>query len=159
MAWPDDSAGALMTPEVIAINPDIRVDQAIDALRQIAREADVTHDIFVVDRDDTLLGVLPLASLVLAPSSTPVRLIMTTHPIAAMVTDDKASAAAMLRDNDLRALPVTDDTGHLLGVITHDDAIDILEAELTEDLLKLAGTDADEMARRTPLQIARLRLP
>jgi magnesium transporter len=68
-------------------------------------------------------------------------------------------AARLLRDRNLLTLPVVDAGDHLLGIITADDALDVIEDELTEDILRLAGTDAEEMARRNPVQIARLRLP
>ncbi|HEU0164372.1 MAG TPA: magnesium transporter, partial [Thermomicrobiales bacterium] len=152
-------AGALLTPEFVAIAPNLRAEQAIMALRAIAADAEVVNYVYVLDREDHLLGVLSLRNLVLAQPDAPVRDLMIAPAVATSVTTDVQDAANLLRDRNLLALPVVDDDNRLLGVITHDDAIEVLEDELTEDYLKMAGTDADEMSRRNPFEIARLRLP
>jgi magnesium transporter len=84
---------------------------------------------------------------------------MIAPALAVTASSDGRVAAGLLRDHNLLALPVVDDDNRLVGMITHDDATEVLEHELAEDYFKLAGTDADEMERRTPAQIARLRLP
>ncbi|MGB3306157.1 MAG: magnesium transporter [Thermomicrobiales bacterium] len=159
LAYPEATAGALMTPEFVAIAPNLRADQAIEALRAIAADAEVVNYVYVLDREDHLLGVLSLRNLVLAPPQTLVRDLMISPAISVSASEQEQVAANLLRDRNLLALPVVDDDNRLLGVITHDDAQEVIENELTEDYLKLAGTDAEEMERRNPLQIARLRLP
>lgn len=159
LAYPEGSAGALMTPEFVAIAPMLRADQAIEALRAIAADAEVTNYVYVLDRQDHLLGVLSLRNLVLAQPHEQVQNLMIV-PAVSVTTDTEAQVAAnLLRDRNLLALPVVDAENRLQGIITHDDATEVLEDELTEDYLKMAGTDADEMARRNPAQIARLRMP
>jgi len=159
LAYPEGTAGALMTPEFVAIAPLLRADQAIEALRAIAADAEVTNYVYVLDRHDHLLGVLSLRNLVLAQPHEQVRNLM-IEPAVSVTTDTAEDVAAnLLRDRNLLALPVVDAENRLQGVITHDDATEVLEDELTEDYLKMAGTDADEMARRNPMQIARLRMP
>lgn len=159
LAYPEATAGALMTPEFVAIAPNLRADQAIEALRAIAADAEVVNYVYVLDREDHLLGVLSLRNLVLAPPQTRVHDLMISPAISVSANEQDQVAANLLRDRNLLALPVVDDDNRLLGVITHDDAQEVIENELTEDYLKLAGTDAEEMERRNPLQIARLRLP
>ncbi|HWK81906.1 MAG TPA: CBS domain-containing protein, partial [Thermomicrobiales bacterium] len=154
LAYPEGSAGALMTPEFVAIAPMLRADQAIEALRAIAADAEVTNYVYVLDRQDHLLGVLSLRNLVLAQPHEQVQNLMIV-PAVSVTTDTEAQVAAnLLRDRNLLALPVVDAENRLQGIITHDDATEVLEDELTEDYLKMAGTDADEMARRNPAQIA-----
>jgi magnesium transporter len=159
LSYPPDTAGAVMTPEFVAIHPDIRAGQAIEALRSLAAEVELVNYVYVLDSDETLLGVLSLRNLLLSPESTPVRNAMIAPVTSVRATDDQVDAAKLLRNRNLLAIPVIDDAGHLLGVITHDDATDLLATEIVEDYLKLAGTDAGEMERRTPAQIARLRAP
>ncbi len=159
LAYPDGTAGGLMTPEFVAIAPDLTATQAIVALRAIAAMNDHVAHVYVLDREEYLLGALSLRRLVLAAAGTLVRDLMVTPALAVRVDSDAIAAAELLRDRNLLALPVIDDANRLVGVISHDDALETLERQLEDDYFKLAGTDADEMARRTPAQIARLRLP
>jgi magnesium transporter len=159
LAYPEDTAGALMTPEFVAIAPTLRADQAIEALRAIAADTEVVNYVYVLDKQDILLGVLSLRNLVLAQPSALVHDLMIAPAVSISVRSDSQTAAELLRDRNLLALPVVDEDQRLVGVITHDDALEVIEDELADDYFKLAGTDADEMSRRSPLQIARLRLP
>jgi magnesium transporter len=159
LAYPPESAGGIMTPAFVAITPDLRADEAIAALRLVAQEAETVNYVYVVDAADHLLGVLSLRDLVLSPPDTPVASLMVTDLAKVRADADGAAAARLLRDRHLLAVPVVDADNRLLGIVTADDAIDVLEEELEEDYLRLAGTDAEEMERRTPAQIARLRLP
>jgi magnesium transporter len=159
LAYPPDSAGGIMTPAFVAVSPDLRAREAIAALRRLAAEAETINDVYVLDRGDRLIGVLSLRSLVLCPPETPVRTVMEPDAPRVEALMPAVDAARLLRDRNLLTLPVVDAGDHLLGIITADDALDVIEDELTEDILRLAGTDAEEMARRNPVQIARLRLP
>lgn len=159
LAYPPQSAGGLMTPAFVAIAPDLRADQAIAALRRVAQEAETVNYVYVVDPADQLLGVLSLHNLVLAPPATPVASLMVRDVAKVRAASDGADAARLLQSRHLLALPVVDDQNRLLGIITADDASDVVSDEVTEDYFRLAGTDAEEMERRSPAQIARLRLP
>jgi magnesium transporter len=159
LAYPPRSAGGLMTPAFVAIAPDLRADQAIAALRRVAQEAETVNYVYVVDPADRLLGVLSLHNLVLAPPTTPISSLMIRDVAKVRADSDGADAARLLQARNLLALPVVDDDDRLLGIITADDASDVLADEVTEDYFRLAGTDAEEMERRSPAQIARLRLP
>ena len=159
LLYEEGTAGGLMTPEFVAIQPGLRADQAIDALRELASEAELANYVYVLDRDDHLLGVLSLRNLLLSAPTSLVSEAMVSPVVSVLDTDNEATAANLLRDRNLLALPVTDADGRLLGVITHDDAVDVIESELVDDYMKMAGTDAEEMERKTPIQIARLRVP
>ena len=159
LAYPPDSAGGLMTPAFVAITPNLRAGEAIAALRRVAAEAETLYYVYVVDSAEHLLGVLSLHSLVLASLQTPIAELMAPDTVRVRADSGAVDAARLLRDRNLLAVPVVDDENHLLGIITADDAIDVLEGELADDLLHMAGTDAEEMDRRSPAQIARLRLP
>ena len=159
LAYPPESAGGIMTPAFVVIAPDLRADQAIAALRRVAEEAETVNYVYVLAPDDHLLGVLSLHNLVLAPPETPARALMVTDVTKVHADADRQVAARLIQDRNLLALPVVDAADHLLGIITADDAIDVLQEEFTEDYMRLVGTDAEEMERRSPAQIARLRLP
>lgn len=159
LAYPPDSAGGLMTPAFVGIEPNLTADEAINGLRRLSQEVETFNYVYVIDAEEHLLGVLSLRNLLLANPATPVRELMVADVAKVRATEPETVAAEMIRDLNLLALPVVDDDNHLLGIITADDAIDVLERELTEDYLRMAGTDAEEMERRSPAQIARLRVP
>lgn len=140
MAYPPDSAGGIMTPAFVAISPHLRADQAVIALRRVAEEAETINYVYVVDDDQRLLGVLSLHALVLSPASTPVRDLMVSDIVTVHVLADQEEAARLLTDHDLLALPVVDDENRLVGIITGDDVADVLEAETTEDIERLGGS-------------------
>jgi magnesium transporter len=140
MAYPADTAGGIMTPAFVAVFPDLRADETVIALRQVAEQAETVNYVYVVDRDERLLGVLPLHSLVLSRPDTPVAALMNAEVISVPVEADQEVAARILTERDLLALPVVDGDGRLLGIITADDVADILEEEATEDMERLGGS-------------------
>ena len=141
LTYPADSAGGIMTPAVVAIAPDVRADAAIVALRHVSEEAETLYYVYVVDRDDRLLGVLSLRNLVLAPPDTLVRDVMVSDPVRVRAEADREVVARLLRDRRLYALPVVDDEDHLLGIVTVDDVLDVREEETTEDIERLGGSE------------------
>ena len=140
MAYPPDTAGGRMTPAFVAVSPDLRADQAVVALRKVAEEAETVNYVYVTDDDEKLLGVLSLHRLVLTSPQTRIRDLMAAEVISVPAQADQEVAARMLNDYDLLALPVIDEGGHLLGIITVDDVADILEEEATEDIERLGGS-------------------
>jgi magnesium transporter len=140
MAFPPDTAGGRMTPAYVAVSPDLRADQAVLALQQVASEAETVNYVYVTDDDEKLLGVLALHRLVLTAPETLVSDLMASGVISVAAQADQEIAARMLNEYDLLALPVIDDDGHLLGIITVDDVADILEEEATEDIERLGGS-------------------
>lgn len=160
MAFPPDTAGGIMTPAFLAVAPDLRLDQTVVALRSIGEEAEGLYYVYVVDPDERLVGVVPFHKLVLGRPDQLISEIMAREPIRVRADTDAELAARLLRDRNLLALPVVDDEEHLLGIVTVDDAADLIEDALEEDYLRLAGSsDAELMERRNALEIARLRVP
>ncbi|HEY7029683.1 MAG TPA: magnesium transporter [Thermomicrobiales bacterium] len=147
-AYPPDTAGGIMTPAFTAVSPDLQADQAIIALRRVAEEAETVYYVYVLDPEEHLLGVLSLHSLVLAPPQTPVRALMIENVTSVLVDADQETAARLLTDHNLLALPVVDAENRLLGIITQDDVADVLEEEATEDIERLGGSQPLETSYR-----------
>jgi magnesium transporter len=147
-AYPPDTAGGIMTPAFTAISPDLRAEQAIIALRRVAEQAETVYYVYVLDSEEHLLGVLSLHSLVLAAPQTPVRELMFRNVISVPADADQETAARLLTDHNLLALPVVDEENRLLGIITQDDVADVLEEEATEDIERLGGSQPLETAYR-----------
>lgn len=141
MAYAPDSAGGIMTPAFVAVYPDLRVDETVRGLRQVAEEAETVNYVYVVSREDeSLLGVLPLHRLVLNQPHVPVGDLMIRDIVTVPVSADQEEAARLVNELDLLAIPVVDDHNRLLGIITADDVGDILEDEATEDMERLGGS-------------------
>ncbi len=135
-----DTAGGIMTPEYVAVSKDATSAQAIAAIRQLVDEAETVNYVYVVDDERHLLGVLSLYRLLLSPDSTPVEQLMAPSTVRVRATADQETAARILTDRNLLAIPVVDDDDHLLGIITEDDVADVIEAEVTEDIERLGGS-------------------
>ncbi len=147
-AYPPDTAGGRMTPAFVAIAPDVRADDAIVLLRRVAEEAETIYYVYVLDEDEHLLGVLSLHNLVLTRPNTPVRDVMVADPIRVRADADQETAANLLVDKNLLALPVVDAEDRLLGIITQDDVADVLEEETTEDFERIGGSQPLDMPYR-----------
>ena len=138
---PDKTAGGLMTSEFLALRPRTTAAQALEAIRSWAPTAETAHYLFVVDREGKLRGVLSLRRLILAGPSTTVDDIMASAVIFVQASADQEECARLMSRYDLLALPVVDDTSRLLGVITVDDLVEVLEEEATEDMQRFGGAE------------------
>ena len=138
--FPPDSAGGIMTPEFVAVARDAHASEAIAAIRRLVDEAETVNYIYVVDGERHLLGVLSLYRLLLSPSDTPVSELMAPTTVRVRATADRETAARLLTERNLLAIPVVDEEDHLLGIITEDDVADVLEEETTEDIERLGGS-------------------
>jgi magnesium transporter len=138
---PDDSAGGLMTSEFLALRRRMTAADAIQAIHQWRPDSETSYYLFVVDRYQHLCGVVNLRQLIVAESSTPVSEIMEPDVIAVPVGTDQEECARLMARYDLLALPVIDSDYKLLGVITIDDVVDVLEAEATEDIQRFGGAE------------------
>jgi magnesium transporter len=139
LKYPEESAGGIMTTEFISLPAELPVEEAIARLREIAPEAETIYYVFVVDAENRLTGVLSLRDLIAAPDGTPLKAIMRRNVISVNAALDQEEAARVVARYDLLAVPVVDDENRLLGIITVDDVIDVLEQEATEDIYRLAG--------------------
>lgn len=115
------------------------VAEAMAALRNEAPDAETIYQAYVVDEQRQLLGVVSLRELILADVNSSIKDLMTSDVVRAEATDDQEDIAKTIARYDLLALPITDDRGVLVGIVTHDDAIDITSIEVTEDIHKSAG--------------------
>lgn len=140
-SYPAESAGGIMTPAYVAVTAAATADEAIVAIRRLVDEAETVNYIYVVDAERKLLGVLSLYRLLLSPGATPVADLMAPSTVRVRADTDREVAARLLTDRNLLALPVVDETDHLLGIITEDDVADVLQAEATEDIERLGGSE------------------
>lgn len=160
LSYPPDTAGGRMTPAYVALLPDVRVDQAIAALRKVAEEVETIYYAYVVDEDNHLLGVVSMRDLVLNPPYRTIGEIMEREIVKVPATADQEEAARLLIEEGLLAIPVVDEQDRLLGIITVDDVADILEREVTEDIERLGGSQPLEVpyTRATPVYLWRRRV-
>ena len=145
LAYPDESAGGRMTTEFIAMQASTKVSQALQFLQKVSLDHEVPYYIFVVDKSEKLLGVLGLRELVVAESSTILDKIMDQEVVQVNAALDQEEVAKVMTRHDLSAIPVVDDDEKMLGVITHDDILDVLSEEATEDIYLLASLSGPEL--------------
>ncbi|MBV1796183.1 magnesium transporter [Siccirubricoccus sp. G192] len=135
-SYPEGTAGAVMTSDYATLAPDLTAREAIEALRREAPDRETIYVAYVVDPERRLLGAVSLRDLVLAPAGTRVATLMRRDPAYARVDEPRGGVAARIARYDLLALPVLDAEGRLVGIVTQDDAMDVAEAEATEDFRK-----------------------
>jgi magnesium transporter len=136
---PDDSAGGLMTSDFLALRRRMTAGEAIQAVRDWQPESEAVYYLFVADGVGRLCGVVGLRDLILADSATPLSEIMDPDVISVPVGTDREHCAQVMSRYDLLALPVVNEGGILLGVVTIDDVVDVLVDEATEDIQRLGG--------------------
>jgi magnesium transporter len=158
LEYPEHSAGRLMSPDFIAVNERATVEQAIEHIRKSVSE-ERAFELYVVDDHRHLVGVVPLRRLLIANPSSPVFAVREASVVSVTPEMDQEEVARLVAKYDLVAVPVVDRRHHLVGTITVDDVIDIVGEEASEDIFRIAGSDAAELERRSPRQIALMRLP
>jgi len=160
LGYPEDSAGRLMSPEVASLRAGMTSVEALERLRRVGHSAETIYALPVTDDRRRLLGMLGLRDLVLADPDALVGDLMDTDVFSARVDTDQEQAARLIREADLLALPIVDSEDRLVGVVTFDDAMEVLEEEETEDVARFGGA---EPLRRpylatSVMQIARSRV-
>jgi magnesium transporter len=159
LRYPDDTAGGLMTRAVITLHQDWTAEQALAELRRVGPQSDSTYYLFVVDEVDRLLGVIGLRDLVTAPVDVPIAERMATDVVSVLVTTDQEECARTLSRYGYMALPVVDEIGRFLGVITADDLIEVAEDEATEDMYRMVGITGEERVFGSARESILKRLP
>lgn len=148
--YPEESAGAIMSSDYVAVSPDLSIGQAIQQIRKTAKNRETVYLIYVVDPQHTLLGVASLREMILADPEQNITDVMRTDLIMGDVNEDQESVAEKLRYYDFIALPIVDQQQHLVGIVTYDDAMDIVTEEATEDFLKSSAvTSSPKMSIKT----------
>lgn len=159
LVYPPDSAGGLMSPEVVPLSLTMSAQDAIDHLRRRMQEAETVYYAYAVDEENHLLGVLSLRDMALADPSCSLRDLVIRDAVSVPVDADAEDVAHIFDKYDYFALPVVDTEDKLLGVITFDDVIDVIREEATEDIYGLASVPSEEAVDTTWAQSFRLRLP
>jgi magnesium transporter len=144
LTYAEDTAGGLMDTEVVTIRPDINVDVVLRYLRRFEELPDITDNLFVVSRNDTFLGILPLGKLLTSSPTTRVKEVMNTEVQAIHVNLTDSDVAQLFQRHDLVSAPVIDDKNHLLGRITIDDVVDVIVEDADHSLLAMAGLSDTE---------------
>ena len=158
LRYPEDTAGGIMTPEVVALTADATVDDAIAYLRSADPDT-VTAALYVVDEARHLVGVVRLRRLVTSRPHARLGDIMHRDVISVPVDADQEVVADTVDKYDFMALPVVDHDGRLVGAVTVDDVLDVISEEATEDIYRLAGSSAEEEDSASLFHVARYRLP
>ncbi|QDT14089.1 magnesium transporter [Alienimonas californiensis] len=156
LAYPEESAGSIMTTEYASLTEQATVAEALTALRKQAPDAETLYYIYVLGPDRRLDGFVSLRDLVLARPERTVGELMRRDVISARVDDDQEKVAAQVMRYDLLALPVVDEANRLVGIVTHDDAMDVVRQEAEEDVLRMGGVEplADSYAETGVLELA-----
>jgi magnesium transporter len=159
LAYEEETAGRLMTTDVAVLRRQWTVADTFDFLRSL-EEPETLQYLYVVDRNDRLIGVVPLRVLVLAQPEQTIEEIMTADIISVPVTADREELAELVARYDFFAIPVVQPDGRLLGVVTVDDVLDIVEEEMTEDIQRLGGSEplTQPYFSLSPIQLVRKRL-
>ena len=139
LAYPEDSAGSIMTTEYIDLKRTMTVEEAIDRIRKIGINTETIYTCYVIGSRRKLFGTISLRDLVLSGRDEIVGDLMDENVISAHTLDDKEEVAAMFERYDMLALPVVDKEGRLVGIVTVDDAIDVIQEEASEDIEKMAA--------------------
>lgn len=157
--YEEHTAGSIMTTEYVSIPANSTVRSAMNILRNAAPDAETIYYIFVVDDANHLVGVISLRDLIIATEDTLIHDIMNERVVSVNVTDDQEDVAQVMKDYNFLAVPVINSQGEMLGIITVDDIIDIIDEEASEDYSKLAGVSDMDTFDTNPFQAAKKRLP
>ena len=158
LTYPEDTAGGIMNPEIVALQPGETVDDAIRFLRSADPDT-VTAAVYVIDEDNRLQGFVRLRRLVTAQPTARLGDFMSTDVISVTVDTDQEEVADLVDKYDFMAIPVVDAANRLMGAVTVDDVLEVIEEEATEDIYKMAGSSAEEEESASILHVARYRLP
>ncbi len=145
LTYESDTAGGLMTTEFVVVPVFVNAEKAIEIIRMYAPDAETIYYVYVIDGLNHLVGILSLRELIIAGPETAVGDIMRQNVTSVNVRDDQEEVADIMSKYSLLALPVVDDEDHILGIITVDDIVDVIQDEASEDIYRMAGTTEAEM--------------
>ncbi len=146
LGYPEQTAGRIMTPEYVDLRPGMTAGEALARIRKVGLDRETIYTAFVVDATRHLLGTVSLKDLVLADPATPVAALMKPDPVSARTEDDQEAVARLLSVHDLLAVPILDREGRLVGIVTVDDVVDIIEDEATEDIYRMGAVEAGDIS-------------
>ncbi|MFH7244417.1 MAG: magnesium transporter [Spirulina sp.] len=160
LGYPDESAGRIMTSEFVTLRGSLTAAQALDRIRRLARSSETIYTLYVTDNFRHLLGTLSLRDLVLAQPDQLIEEIMTQEVVFVKTDTDQEEAALLIQHYDFLALPVVDSELRLVGIVTIDDLMDVIEAEVTEDIYTAGGVQSagDDYFQTNLITVARKRV-
>ena len=160
LGYGEDTAGRIMTPEYISLKENLTVSQTLERIRSLANASEVVYYLYVTNASRQLKGIVSLRDLVITPPDTTLGEIMARDVVFVHTDTDQEEVAKTIQRYDLLALPVVDSEERLVGVVTVDDVIDIIEQEATEDIYALGGvqSDGDNYFQTNLLTVARKRV-
>lgn len=162
LRYQENSAGALMTMEYVSLRPDMTVEEAILRIRRQGVDKETIYTCYVLAKDRTLQGIVTVKDLLLAESDdTQIKEIMTTNVISVTTQDDQEEVAKMFSKYNFLALPVVDKENRMVGIVTFDDAMDVMEEEATEDMEIMAAMIPSEKSylKSSPVELYKHRIP
>ncbi|GAB3063196.1 magnesium transporter [Salinicoccus sesuvii] len=159
MNYEEDTAGGIMTTEFVSVTSLMTVREAMRHLKNMAPDSETIYYVFVVNKDRKLAGILSLRELIIADDDAYIGDIMVERVVSVLVSEDQEEVARIMRDYDFLAMPVVDYQDHLLGIITADDIMDVIDEEASEDYSRLAGMTEIEPASDSSFSTAKKRLP
>ena len=161
LRYPENSAGSLMTIEYLEFFSDVTVRGAMDIIRREGLDKETIYTLYIVDSTHHLIGTLALRKMILASEETVLSDIMDRNRVCVHTLDDQEKVAEVVRHYDLMAIPVVDKEDRLVGIITADDIMDVIEEETTEDFEKMAALTPsdDEYLKTSPFKLALNRIP
>jgi magnesium transporter len=142
LGYPEGSIGRLMTPHYIAVREEWTIAQVLDYVRAHGRDSETLNVLYVVDDTGRLIDDIRIREVLLTAPTNAVKNLMDRRWVALKATDDQETAVRVFREEDRTALPVTDSGGILIGIVTVDDVLDVAEAEATEDIQRVGGSEA-----------------
>lgn len=157
--YEEDTAGGIMTTEFVNVDSTMTVREAMRHLKAAAPDSETIYYVFVVDTSQKLVGIVSLRDLIIADDDEYIGDIMVERVVSVNAGDDQEVVAQLMRDYDFLAIPVLDYQGHLLGIITHDDILDVIDEEANEDYSRLAGLSDTESTSENAFSTAKKRLP
>jgi magnesium transporter len=160
LGYPADSAGRIMTSEFVTLRETATADQALERIRQVAQMSETIYTLYVTDDFRHLIGTLSLRDLVIAPPDQLIQDIMTREVVFVQTDTDQEEAARLIQRYDFLAMPVVDREQRLVGIVTIDDLMDVIEAEVTEDIYTAGGVQSvgDGYFQTNLLTVARKRV-
>ncbi len=144
LRYEPESAGGIMTPEVLSLQENLTAQEALALLRQQSEHMEMIYYLYIVDDEHRLVGVVSLRELVVAQPDTLLKDLMDTDVIKVSTTTDQEEVARIIERYDLLGVPVVDEENHLVGIVTVDDVIDVIREEQVEDLSEMAGASVEE---------------
>ena len=159
--YPDDSAGSLMTIEYVDLRKEMTVKEALERIRETGVDKEIINTCYVIDSNRILEGIISLRKLILSDSTTVLKDIMDTGVISIKTHDDQEDVASLFKKYDFLVMPVVDNEHRLVGIVTIDDVLDVIDQEATEDLQKMAAMQPSEKEylKTSVLVLAKHRIP